>query len=98
MKFMYVQWAAYFAGSGFGFILSTLVDSLELAMAISPSFMVPLMIMGGLYVNPNSISVYFAVFEYISPFKYAFTATAINEFEGLTFNCGNPQIPCDPLA
>jgi len=96
-KFMYVMVAAYFTGSGYGFILSTLVNSLELAMAISPSVFVPLLIMGGLYVNQNSISVYFKVFEYISPFKYAFAATAINEFEGLTFNCGRIKFDCDPL-
>jgi ATP-binding cassette subfamily G (WHITE) protein 1 len=57
-------------------------------MAISPTFFVPLLIMAGLYVNPNSIPFYFRPFEYISPFKYAFAALAQNEFEGLSFICG----------
>ena len=74
--FLLVLEMLYFTGSGLGFILSTLMPNLELAMAISPSFFIPLNILGGLYINPNSIPTYFKVFEYISPFKFSFSALA----------------------
>jgi len=46
----------------------------------------------GLLINLNDIPVYFRWLEYISIFKYALQATAVNEFTGLEFNCP-PEVP-----
>jgi hypothetical protein len=68
---------------------------LNVAMAILPMFLMPLMIFCGYFVNADSIPPYFIWIEYMSPMKYGFGAVVINEFSGLEINCG-PGDGCAP--
>jgi hypothetical protein len=52
------------------------------------------MLFGGFLVNSDSIPVAFIWIEYISPFKYAFGAYVVNEYEDLDLDC---EPICDPL-
>jgi hypothetical protein len=45
------------------------------------------MLFGGFLVNSDSISIAFIWLEYMSPFKYAFGAYVINEYEDLDLDC-----------
>ncbi len=48
---------------------------------------IPLMLLGGLFVNNGSIPDYIIWAKYLSPFKYAFAIVCNTEFSGLTFTC-----------
>ncbi len=41
----------YWAGASYGLFLSVLIPKMELAMALVPVLVIPLMIMGGFFVN-----------------------------------------------
>lgn len=41
----------YWAGTSYGLFLSVVIPKFELAMALVPIVLIPLMIMGGFYVN-----------------------------------------------
>jgi len=92
--FYAIHMLTWFAGSGYGLLISTAIPKLEVAMAMVPVLLVPLLAMAGFFVNQNNIPVFFYPFEYISPFKYAFQAGSINEFRDLKLSC---QPNCDPL-
>lgn len=64
-------------------------------MALIPVLVIPLMVMGGFFVNTNTIPVWLKWIEYISMFKYGFQAACINEFTKETFDCG--KITRNPL-
>eukprot|EP01102_Stenamoeba_stenopodia_P009171 TRINITY_DN2693_c0_g1_i3.p1 TRINITY_DN2693_c0_g1~~TRINITY_DN2693_c0_g1_i3.p1 ORF type:complete len:120 (-),score=11.18 TRINITY_DN2693_c0_g1_i3:106-465(-) len=49
--------------------------------------LIPFMLMGGLFINPDSVPNYFIWILEISPFRYGFAALMINEFTGLEFTC-----------
>lgn len=46
----------------------------------------------GFFLNAASTPVYLVWFEWLSPMKYAFTALAVNEFEGLELHCTDAQV------
>lgn len=90
--------ATYFTGAAYGLLLSVIIPSLELAMALIPVVVIPLMVMGGFFVNSDNIPDFLKWIEYISMFKWGFQAAAINEFEDLDpISCGCiPSNPNDP--
>jgi len=48
----------YFAGASYGLFLSVVIPKMELAMALVPVLVIPLMVMGGFFVNVNTIPVW----------------------------------------
>lgn len=87
----------WWAGSGFGLMLSTVIPKIEVAMALTPVLIVPLLAFAGFFVNQDKVPYFFYQFEYISPFKYTYQATSINEFTDLeTLTC-HPNPRCDAL-
>jgi predicted DNA repair protein MutK len=47
----------YLAGGAYGLFLSVVIPNIELAMALVPVLLIPLMVMGGFFINVNSIPV-----------------------------------------
>eukprot|EP01017_Pseudomicrothorax_dubius_P038217 TRINITY_DN5697_c0_g3_i2.p1 TRINITY_DN5697_c0_g3~~TRINITY_DN5697_c0_g3_i2.p1 ORF type:complete len:313 (+),score=49.66 TRINITY_DN5697_c0_g3_i2:615-1553(+) len=92
--------AVYFTGTAYGMAMSIAIPKAEIAMAMIPILLVPLMAFGGFFVNQNKVPVYFYPFQYISPWKYAFQVLAWNEFtDNRDLKCLNAKPPtCDPLA
>ena len=70
-------------GLSLGMFFASLFADLGIALAITPLILLPLMLFSGLYVNVGNIPVYFSWIQYISPMKYAFQASMINEMKGL---------------
>jgi ATP-binding cassette subfamily G (WHITE) protein 1 len=70
-------------GLSLGMFFASLFADLGIALAITPLILLPLMLFSGLYVNVGNIPVYFNWIQYISPMKYAFQASMINEMKGL---------------
>lgn len=71
--------------------IAVVIPSLEVAMALVPVLLIPFMVMGGFFVNTNTIPDFLKWIEYISMFKYGFQAAVINEYEDL------PPIECEPV-
>jgi len=46
------------------------------------------MVLGGFFVNENTIPYFLYPFRYLSVFKWVFTAMAWNEYTDLHISCG----------
>ena len=67
----------YFAGVSYGFFLSAIFPTAEMAMDLIPIVIIPFLILAGFFVNQDNIPYYFYGFEYLSLFKYCFQASVI---------------------
>ena len=70
------------AGVSFGYFISSTVKNPVAAMQLAPVIIMPLMLVGGFYVNQDSMPIWMRIFSYIAPFKYSFNTFARTEFEG----------------
>ncbi|KAL6757501.1 ABC-2 type transporter-domain-containing protein [Haematococcus lacustris] len=77
------------SGTAIGIFVSCLFADINVALAVMPMFLMPLMIFSGFFVNSSTLGWWFRWISYISPMKYGFIALAKNEFSGL-------QILCEP--
>ena len=59
----------------------------------------PLMFLGGFFVNLDTVTWVLRWISFISPFNYGFKACMISIMEGEHFHCkiGNTEVECDPL-
>ena len=71
-------------GQSMGIFFASVFKELTVALAVTPVAIIPLMIFSGLFVNNNSIPVYFDWIKYISPIKWGFEALVKNEYTDLT--------------
>ncbi len=80
-------------GFSLGIFFASFFSSLPTALAVTPLVLLPLMLFSGLFVNQESIPVYFNWIKYISPMKYGFEAIAKTQFEGLVIPSGKLNVP-----
>ena len=71
--------------------MSCLFPDINVAMAVMPMFLLPLMVFSGFFVQSDSIPVYFRWIQWISPMHYGFVALCLNEFTGLNIYCTESQ-------
>ncbi|ORX96864.1 hypothetical protein K493DRAFT_216728, partial [Basidiobolus meristosporus CBS 931.73] len=81
--YMLVNVMVALCGSALGILLGSFFKRLQIALAITPAIVLPLMMFGGLLVNNGSAPAYFAWIQWISPIKYGFAALAKNQFTDL---------------
>jgi len=62
------------------------IPKLEVAMALLPIFAIPMMVLGGFFVNTNNVPKFLIWIEYISMFKYSFQAASLNEFDSISYD------------
>jgi len=67
-------------GVSYGYLISCMSKSLEMAMAISAPLLIPLMVFGGFLINSNSVPVWYVWLQYISWFNYGNEALSINQW------------------
>jgi len=79
------------AGNAMGLFLACVFTDVTIALAVAPLVILPLMMFSGFFLNPESFPVYLEWAQWISPMKYAFSALASNEFEGLALECLDDQ-------
>ncbi|XP_062517759.1 protein white-like isoform X2 [Corticium candelabrum] len=77
---------------GFGYIISAAASTVPVALALGPVTVIPMMLFGGLFVNIDSIPVYFYWISYISWFYYGFEALSINEWADVSNSTCSSQI------
>nr|QTW43725.1 ABCG-like protein 2 [Eurytemora affinis] len=81
---------------GVGYLLSCAVPKLDIALTIAPVINIPLLLMGGFYMNDGSIPVYFLWLKYLSWFHYSFEALMINQWSGLANISCQTNAPVSP--
>ncbi|XP_060593435.1 protein white-like [Ruditapes philippinarum] len=73
----------------YGYIVSTMSNSVSMALALAPPMMMPLFMFGGFFVNTSTNPVYFIWLEYVSWFRYANELLVVNQWENID------TIPCE---
>ena len=68
----------YWQASSYGLFISTLFKDVATAMTLVPILIIPLMLLGGFFINLNDTPKVFYAIAYISPFKYGFQAMITN--------------------
>ena len=66
-----------------GYLISCLAPSLNIALAVGPTLIIPLMLFGGLFLNNSTIPVYLEWLKYLSWFMYSNEALLINQWVGV---------------
>ncbi|XP_041366799.1 protein white-like [Gigantopelta aegis] len=69
---------------GFGYLVSSLARSVNVALSVAPPIMIPFMLFGGFFVTDDSIPVYFIWLKFVSWFKYANELLIIIQWEDVT--------------
>lgn len=72
--------------SSFGFMISCLAGTTDVALALAPPLIIPLLLFGGFFLSNEDVPVYFDWMRYISWFMYGNEALSINQWVGLSFN------------
>ena len=63
-----------------------MTSSTQVALALGPPFIIPLLLFGGFFLRNGSVPVYFDWLRYVSWFMYANEALSINQWQGISFN------------
>ncbi|XP_015906784.1 protein white isoform X2 [Parasteatoda tepidariorum] len=80
--------------ASFGYMVSCLSNSLNVALSIGTPLLMPLILFGGFYLNAASVPVYFIWLKYISWFYYGNEALIINQWSSVqNITCSTPQCP-----
>jgi ABC-type multidrug transport system ATPase subunit/ABC-type multidrug transport system permease subunit len=77
----------YIAASSFGIMFAALVGSAAAAQGIAMPFVLLFVLFSGFYANTELISPVLSWIQYISPMRWLFAASAVNEFSGMIFEC-----------
>ncbi|OQV17113.1 putative Protein white [Hypsibius exemplaris] len=76
------------AAVSFGYFISCAAGTENLALALAPTCIIPLMLFGGFFLNSGTVPKYFLWLAYISWFKYGNEALAVNQWRHIShINC-----------
>ena len=77
---MIIGICTFFAGISYGWFFAIIVPNPAMTMSLVPLVMLPLMLMGGFYVNQGNIPYFFYEIKYLSMFKYGYQAAIEVDF------------------
>lgn len=83
LRFLLILILAYNASSGYSLIISASFSDKQLAVTLTPVLIIPFMLFAGFFVATSNIPIWMREFEYLSIFKYAYTALLHNQFDDL---------------
>lgn len=63
-----------------GYMFSCIFGTVNLAVAVMPIFVVPMMAFGGFFINQDTLQWYFVPLKYLSYFGYGYEAVAIGQW------------------
>ncbi|KFM65486.1 Protein white, partial [Stegodyphus mimosarum] len=82
--------------ASFGYMVSCISGSLNIALSIGTPLLMPLLLFGGFYLNNASVPAYFIWIKYISWFYYGNEALTINQWSTIkNITCATP-VACMP--
>lgn len=73
----------------FGYFVSCLAGTTQIALAIAGPLNIPLLLFGGFFLKNNTAPKWLSFFQYLSWFNYGNEALTINQWEGVKFNNTN---------
>ena len=73
------------ASASFGYLISSIFNNMESAVAVGPIIMMPIILFGGVFTNVSSYAKWISWVQYLSPIRYGLEALVRNEFEGDVF-------------
>ncbi|XP_059079534.1 protein white-like [Tigriopus californicus] len=76
----------------FGYCVSCWASSVQMALAIAPPVMIPMLLFGGFFLNSDTVPVWLDWIQYISWFKYANEAFVVNQWAGVELSCPPDQL------
>ncbi|CAG7696963.1 unnamed protein product [Allacma fusca] len=68
----------------FGYMISCLSSSLNMALAMGPPLIIPFLLFGGFFLNSSSVPVWLIWMKYISWFHYGNEALSINQWNDVS--------------
>ncbi|KAK8792777.1 hypothetical protein WA158_004941 [Blastocystis sp. Blastoise] len=77
-----------------GYFISCLSPTMEFASAMTAIIILPFVLLGGFFLNDDTVPVYLIWLSEISMFKWGFKLLLINQFAGKTFVCPPEPEPC----
>ena len=66
-----------------GYMISCAAPNVNIALAVGPTFLIPLMLFGGLFLQNSTIPVWLEWLKYLSWFMYSNEAMLINQWKGV---------------
>ncbi len=72
--------------ASFGYFMSSIFNKEEMATALAPVIMMPIILFGGQFSNSATIMAWIRWFQYLSPIRYAMEAMVRNEFDNRNYN------------
>ena len=66
-----------------GYMISCAAPNVNIALAIGPTILIPLMLFGGLFLQNSTIPVWLEWLKYLSWFMYSNEAMLINQWKGV---------------
>lgn len=86
----FIFYAAIFlmaqCAASWGYFVSSIFEKEDMATAIAPIIMMPLMLFGGQFANSKNIQAWISWFQYISPIRYGLEALTVNEYDSRIYN------------
>ena len=79
-----------FTANALGYMISSIFNKPETAVALAPLITLPMSLFGGYISNTSTIPSWINWFQYISPIRYAFECMVHNEFDNRTDLIVNP--------
>ena len=70
-----------------GYFISCLAPNVTIATGIGPAFILPFLLFGGFFTNPELVPSWLAWIEHISWFKYTNEILFVNQWEGYDIEC-----------
>lgn len=78
-------------GHALGLWAAATFSNVNIALAVLPLIILPLMVFSGLFVNIAAIPAWIRWIQWLSPMKYGFVSLMKNEFDGLILPCSSPS-------
>lgn len=85
----------YWMAASYGMVISAAIKKFDVAVALIPVLIIPLMLVSGFFVPLSQVPKFFYWMEYLSMFKYGYQAMVTNQFRH-PIDCGN-GVYCDIL-
>ncbi|XP_023332555.1 protein white [Eurytemora carolleeae] len=77
-----------------GYFLSCVAPNVNIALAIGPVIIIPVMLFGGFFLDTSNVG-WLVWMKYLSWFNYAYSTLIINQWSGVTnITCELPPKPC----
>lgn len=72
--------------ASFGYFMSSIFNKEEMAVALAPIIMMPIILFGGQFANSDNIQAWISWFQYVSPIRYGLESFVRNEFDSRYYN------------